>query len=107
MKAFPLSGVVFIVVVGGVVMVRGGAGKARKGGFLTGVRTLRYFSDSALGNERERERECERPNRLLLMPNASASIDRVEGSLARFLTNMYRPFASRSIHLLPESGSMD
>lgn len=48
----------------------------------------------------------ERPNGLLLMPNASASIDRVDGSLVRFLTNMNRPFESRSTHVLPESGSM-
>lgn len=63
--------------------------------------------DSALESERERELEWERPNGLLLMPNASASIDRVDGSLVRFLTNMNRPFESRSIHVLPESGSMD
>lgn len=56
--------------------------------------------DSALENERER------PNGLLLVPNASASIDRVDGSLVRFLTNINRPSESRSIHELPEPGSM-
>ncbi len=58
--------------------------------------------------ENERERECvrERPNGLLLVPKASASMDRVDGSLVRFLTNTNRPFESRSTHVLPESDSM-
>lgn len=109
MNACPFSGVLFILAPG-VVVVRGGAGKARRGvGVLTGAFALIYLFESTLENKRERERGCkfERPNGLLLMPpNASASIDRVDGSLVRFLTNMERPFESRSIHLLPESGSM-
>lgn len=58
--------------------------------------------DSTLENGRERDRECERENGLLLMPNASASADRDNGSFFRFLTKTERPFESRSIHLLPE-----
>ena len=103
MKAFPFSGLLFIVVAGVVVLVvGGGAGRARRGGFLTGACALRQFSDSAL----EREYERERRNGLLLMPNASASIDRVERSLVLLLTNMYRPSKPRSIHVAPDLGSM-
>lgn len=79
----------------------GGAGKARRSGFLTGASALRQRFDSALEREYERERERERRNGLLLVPNTSASTDRADGSLVLFLTDMYRPFASRSIHVLP------
>lgn len=64
--------------------------------------------DLVLEKERERVRNFERANGLLLSPpNASASIDRVEGGFLRFLTDFHRPFVSRSIHELPGPGSMD
>jgi hypothetical protein len=94
----------------------GGAGKARRLRFLAGARALRYCLDSVLESEcernLERERECEReserPNGLLLTPpKASASIDRVEECLVRFLlTETKRPFESRSTHVPSESKSM-
>lgn len=114
MKAVPLSGILFIVVRGAVIVVgeaaggggREGAGKASGDGSLTNAGALRYLFDSALGNERERE--WERANGLLLVPpNASASIDSVDGSLVRFLTKTSRPLGSRSIHARPASDSMD
>jgi hypothetical protein len=111
MKAFPGSGVGFMLASGGVVVMGMGAGKARRAGVLTGACARKKYFDSALESEcerrRERERELERPKGLLLVPNASASIDRVEGSLVRLLTKVNCPFGSHSIHVLPEPASIE
>lgn len=59
MKALAFSGVLFILVAGLVLVVAGGAGRARRGGILTGACAVREFLDSALERECERARECE------------------------------------------------
>ena len=59
MKALAFSGVLFIVVAGLVLVVAGGAGRARRAGILTGACAVEKSLDSALERECERARECE------------------------------------------------